>query len=111
MNIDTYIYSRFYKPDNADVDSFNKKYTKMFNSTPSNSTPNMSIFGFDTSMFLANAYINNVEPGSKQSTYNGIQTNFNFERANNWAGYINRSVRIIHLTPQMELKISDLNDE
>lgn len=111
MNIDTYIYSRFYKPDNADVDYFNKKYTKMFNSTPSNSTPNMSIFGFDTSMFLANAFINNVEPGSKKSTFNGIQTNFNFERANNWAGYINRSVRIIHLTPQRELKISDLNDE
>lgn len=111
MNIDTYIYSRFYKPDNADVDYFNKKYTKMFNSTPANSTPNMSIFGFDTSMFLANAFINNVEPGSKKSTFNGIQTNFNFERANNWAGYINRSVRIIHLTPQRELKISDLNDE
>ena len=111
MNIDTYIYSRFYKPDNADVDYFNKKYTKMFNSTPSNSTPNMSIFGFDTSTFLANAFINNVEPGSKKSTFNGIQTNFNFERANNWAGYINRSVRIIHLTPQRELKISDLNDE
>ena len=86
------------------------KYVKTFGSKATNSTPNMSIFGFDTGMFLVNAFSHDIDPGSKESAYKGIQTNFNFERANNWAGFINKSVRIIHLTPAKELKISDLND-
>lgn len=110
MNIDTYIYSRFYLPSNQDVNNINAKYLKTFNEKATNSTPNMSIFGFDTGMFLVNAFSHNIDPGSKESAYKGIQTNFNFERANNWAGFINKSVRIIHLTPNKELKISDLND-
>lgn len=111
MALDTYIYSRFYLPDNDQVAAFNRSYTSMFGSEPTNSTPNMSVFGYDTSLFIANALINDVEPGSKESKFNGIQTNFNFERANNWAGFINRSVRIIHLTPKKELIITDLNDK
>lgn len=110
MDIDTYIYSRFYLPSNKAVDDINAKYLKTFGEKATNSTPSMSIFGFDTGMFLVNAYSQGIDPGSKESAYKGIQTNFNFERANNWAGFINKSVRIIHLTPNKELKISDLND-
>lgn len=110
MAIDTYIYSRFYLPNNNDAKAVNDKYFKTFNTKATNSTPNMSIFGFDVGMFLVNSYINSVIPGSKDSAYHGIQTNFNFERANNWAGRINKSVRIVHLTPSKELKIVDLND-
>ena len=110
MDIDTYIYSRFYMPSGQAVDNINAKYVKTFGSKATNSTPNMSIFGFDTGMFLVNAFSHDIDPGSKESAYKGIQTNFNFERANNWAGFINKSVRIIHLTPSKELKISDLND-
>lgn len=110
MAMDTHIYSRFYLPDGQMVNDLKKKYIKLFKTDPTNSTPNMSVFGFDTGMFLVNAYSEGVVPGSKESDYNGIQTNFDFERANNWAGYINKSVRIIHLTPKNELKIQDLND-
>jgi len=111
MSIDTYIYSRFYLPeDNNSVTEFNNKYVKLFHSKPTNSTPNMSVFGFDIGMFLVNAYANGYVPGQKESVYNGIQTNFDFERANNWAGYINKSVRIMHLTPNKELIIKDMND-
>jgi LysM repeat protein len=111
MAMDTYIYSRFYLPDNNNVNDIKNRYVKTFGTSPSNSTPNMSVFGFDVGMFLVNAYASGVVPGSKESAHNGIQTNFNFERANNWAGYINKSVRIIHLTPKNELKILDLNDQ
>ena len=110
MAMDTHIYSRFYLPTSEKVNDIKNRYVKTFGSQPSNSTPNMSVFGFDVGMFLVNAYVKGVIPGSKQSAYNGIQTNFNFERANNWAGYINKSVRIIHLTPKNDLIIQDLND-
>ena len=110
MDIDTYIYSRFYLPDNQEVADINSKYVKTFGSKAANSTPNMSVFGFDTGMFLVNAFSHGIAPGSKKSAYKGVQTNFNFERANNWAGFINKSVRIIHLTPAKQLIISDLND-
>jgi len=110
MVMDTYIYSRFYLPEGKDLENVNNRYVKTFGTKASNSTPNMSVFGFDTGMFLVNAYVNNTEPGSKDSAYKGVQTNFNFERANNWAGFINKSVRIIHLTPLKELKVYDLND-
>ena len=110
MTINTHIYSRFYLPDNAQSKALNNKYVKRYGSKPSNSTPNMSVFGFDVGMFLINAYANNISPGDKASAYKGIQTNFFFERANNWTGYINKSVRIINLTPNKEIKITDLND-
>ena len=110
MNIDTHIYSRFYLPDNAQAKALNNKYVKRYGSKPANSAPNMSVFGFDVGMFLVNAYANDITPGDKASAYEGVQTNFFFERANNWTGYINKSVRIINLTPNKEIKITDLND-
>lgn len=110
MNIDTHIYSRFYLPDNAQAKTLNNKYVKRYGSKPANSAPNMSVFGFDVGMFLVNAYANDITPGDKASAYEGVQTNFFFERANNWTGYINKSVRIINLTPNKEIKITDLND-
>lgn len=110
MTIDTHIYSRFYLPDNDETKALNNKYVKTFGSKATNSTPNMSVFGFDVGMFLVNAYASDITPGDKASAYKGIQTNFNFERASNWAGYINKSVRLVNLTPSKELKITDLND-
>ena len=109
MAMDTHIYSRFFLPDNAQSRALNNKYVKRYGK-PSNSAPNMSVFGFDVGMFLVNAYANDITPGDKASAYEGIQTNFFFERANNWTGYINKSVRIINLTPNKEIKIFDLND-
>lgn len=110
MAMDTHIYSRFYLPDNAQAKTLNNKYVKRYGTKPANSAPNMSVFGFDVGMFLVNAYANNITPGDKASAYEGVQTNFFFERANNWTGYINKSVRIINLTPSKEIKITDLND-
>ena len=110
MAIDTYIYSRFYMPDNQQVKDFNAKYKSTFGVAPSNSMPNMSLTGFDLGMFLVKAYAKGVVPGSKDSEYDGIQTNFDFERVNNWAGYINKSVRMVHLSPNKEFTIKDLND-
>ncbi|MBR5639516.1 MAG: LysM peptidoglycan-binding domain-containing protein [Muribaculaceae bacterium] len=110
MAMDTHIYSRFFLPDNAQAKALNNRYIKQFGGKPSNSTPNMSVFGFDLGMFLVNAYANDITPGDKASAYEGIQTNFFFERANNWTGYINKSVRIINLTPNKDIKIIDLND-
>ncbi|MBR5117879.1 MAG: LysM peptidoglycan-binding domain-containing protein [Muribaculaceae bacterium] len=110
MAIDTHIYSRFFLPDNSEVKALCNKYVKRYGTKVSTSTPNMSVFGFDVGMFLVNAYINDVTPGEKASAYKGIQTNFFFERANNWTGYINKSVRIINLTPKKELTITDLNE-
>ena len=110
MDIDTYIYSRFYLSDDKNVEEFNRKYVDKYNVKPANSTPNMSVFGYDVAKFIVNAFAKGKIPGQKGSEYNGIQTNFDFERANNWAGYINKSVKIIHLTPKKELIIEDLND-
>lgn len=110
MAMDTHIYSRFFLPDNAQVKALNNKYVKKFGTKPSNSAPNMSFFGFDVGMFLVNAYANDATPGDKASAYEGVQTNFFFERANNWTGYINKSVRIISLTPNKDILITDLND-
>ena len=110
MTMDTHIYSRFFLPDNSRTKALNNKYVKRFGTKPANSTPNMSMFGFDVGMFLVNSYANDITPGDKASAYEGVQTNFFFERANNWTGYINKSVRIINLTPNKEIKITDLND-
>ncbi len=100
--IDTYIFSRFYNPGNAQSKAVEAKYLKMFDDEPMKTTPDMMLTGFDTGMFVINSLSANHELTSKEAAYKGIQTSFNFERASNWGGAINKSVKFIHFDPDSD---------
>ena len=100
--LDTYIYSRFYADNlNPNVKKFYDNYKNWYSKTPTASFPKYAMLGYDTGMFFFNAIRNygpDFESKLPEINYKSIQTGFNFERVNNWGGFINTNIYIIHYT-------------
>ena len=57
------------------------------------------MFGYDTGLFFLNAvqrYGINFEQRLNMIPSNAIQFAFNFERVNNWGGFINTGMYLVH---------------
>ena len=98
--LNTYIYSFFYADNlSPEVSDFYSKYKTWYSKTLINIFPKYGILGFDTGMFFFDAirkYGSNFENNLGNIRYKGIQTCFDFERVNNWGGFINTSTFIVH---------------
>lgn len=98
--LNTYIYSFFYADNlSPEVSDFYSKYKTWYSKTLINIFPKYGILGFDTGMFFFDAirkYGSNFENNLDNIRYKGIQTCFDFERVNNWGGFINTSTFIVH---------------
>ncbi|MDH6304468.1 LysM repeat protein [Parabacteroides sp. PF5-5] len=98
--LDTYIYTNFYADNMANnVSRFNSKYKSWFSKELINSFPKYGILGFDTGMYFfeaINKYGLDFEKNLNKIKYKGIQTQFDFERVNNWGGFINTNLFIVH---------------
>ncbi|MDR1402308.1 MAG: LysM peptidoglycan-binding domain-containing protein [Tannerellaceae bacterium] len=98
--LDTYIYTNFYADNMAnDVSRFNSKYKTWYSKEMMNTYPKYGILGFDTGMFFFDAihtYGTNFENNLDKIHYKSIQTGFDFRRANNWGGFINTNLFIVH---------------
>jgi len=106
--LDTYIYSLFYA-DNMEsaVKSFYNKYKNWYSKSPAMlSFPKYAMLGFDTGMYFFGAmqkYGENFENSLAKIKYNSLQTGFNFERANNWGGFINTNIYLIHFNSDFSI--------
>lgn len=110
--LDTYIFTRFYTaPDDAQMYDFSLKYLYWYNQEMKNASPKYALLGFDTGMYFMSAIARNGKNFANHdlmSTTNSIQTDFHFERINNWSGFINKSFYFVHLLPDMKIeKISE----
>lgn len=98
--LNTYIYSFFYADNlSPEVSGFYSKYKTWYSKSLINIFPKYGILGFDTGMFFLDAirkYGANFENNLGNIHYKGIQTCFDFERVNNWGGFINTSTFIVH---------------
>ncbi|MDR1918349.1 MAG: LysM peptidoglycan-binding domain-containing protein [Tannerellaceae bacterium] len=98
--LNTYIYTYFYADNmSPDVASFYFKYKMWYSKEPSNTYPKYSILGFDTGMFFLDAiarYGLNFESNLDKLNYKSLQTGFRFYRVNNWGGFINTNLFIVH---------------
>ncbi|MCC8134422.1 MAG: LysM peptidoglycan-binding domain-containing protein [Tannerellaceae bacterium] len=96
----TYIYSNFYADNMANnLVDFYTKYTTWFSKTLINTFPKYGILGFDTGMYFFTAvhkYGSNFENNLDKINYRSIQTGFDFQRVNNWGGFINTNLFIVH---------------
>jgi len=97
--LNTYIYSHFYADVlSPEVQEFYSSYKNWFSKDLINTSPKYGILGFDTGMFFFNAlkkYGENFENNLDKMNYKSIQTGFDFERVNNWGGFINTNVFIV----------------
>lgn len=109
--LNTYIYSLFYADNiNPSVTTFYDKYKNWYSKNPVPSFPTYAMLGFDTGMFFFSAiqkYGVNFENKLSEMNYKSIQTGFNFERVNNWGGFINTNIYIIHYNKDFTITRSD----
>ena len=109
--LNTYIYSRFYADNlNPNVKKFYDRYKNWYSKTPMPTFHKYSMLGFDTGMFFLSA-IHNYGPDFESKlpdiNYKSIQTGFNFERVNNWGGFINTNIYIVNYGKDFTIKRSD----
>ncbi|MDR2679677.1 MAG: LysM peptidoglycan-binding domain-containing protein [Tannerella sp.] len=109
--LDTYIYSLFYADNmNPGVKKFYDNYKNWFSKSPASTIPKYGMLGFDTGMFFFGAlqqYGVNFENNLSEIKYKSLQTGFNFERVNNWGGWINTNIYIIHYNKDFIITRSD----
>lgn len=98
--LNTYIYSNFYADNlSNEVHDFYGKYKDWYSKDLINTFPKYGILGFDTGMFFLGAlqkYGTNFENNLDKIHYKCIQTGFDFHRVNNWGGFINTNIFMVH---------------
>ena len=98
--LNTYIYSNFYADNlSPEVHGFYSDYKNWYSKNLINTFPKYGILGFDTGMYFLgaiNKYGSNFENNLDKIHYKSIQTGFDFHRVNNWGGFINTNLFIVH---------------
>lgn len=99
-NFGTYFYSTFYVDEkDREVTHFLSEFKKWYDRDLLPTHPKYGIFGYDTGLFFINAiYRNglNFEEKMNHISNSSLQFAFNFERVNNWSGFINTGLFLIH---------------
>lgn len=105
--LNTTIYTYFYvKPDAFETRNFNKKFVRWYSRAVSNSYPKFGMLGFDTGMFfiqVINKYGTFFESNINNFKYDGIQTNFFYQRVSNWGGFVNANIFFVNFNPDLSV--------
>lgn len=111
--LDTYIYSYFYADNlSREVKDFYQKYKSWYSKNLIYTFPKFGMLGFDTAFFFFTAlhnYGENFENDLMKMNYQNVQTGFYFERVNNWGGFINTNLFIIHYRKDFTVTKTELN--
>lgn len=106
--LNTVIFTRFYaNPTEYDWKEFQKKFYFWYNKDMINANPKYGLLGFDTGMYFLNAlkrYGKKFEDHLGHLESSSIQTDFKFQRINNWSGFINKSLYFVYFTPSYTIE-------
>jgi LysM repeat protein len=106
--LNTYIYATFYANNlSSDVKRFNVKYRSFYKKEMMASYPKLGMLGYDTGMYFISAivkYGSNFENDIQKIKYNSLQTGFNFQRVNNWGGFINTNLYYVQYQKDFTIK-------
>ena len=107
FELDTYFYSSFYTNNLLPTaTNFISKYNRWYGKDMENNYPKYGMLGYDTGLFFLNGlskYGTTFENNLEKINYRPIQTGFNFQRVNNWGGFINKKVFFVNFTKGYEL--------
>src|SRR5690554_6014289 len=99
----TYIYTPFFVDQSSlGVKNFNENFTKWYHRSPMDTYPNYSLWGYDTGLFFLTAlqrFGTGFEYNIDQVRANPLQFAFQFERMNNWGGFINTGLFLVYYDP------------
>ena len=105
QDVDTYMFTRFFNAKGFRSRDLEAAYKTNFGGEPLQAVPHMAIYGYDTGMYLlkslgADGIIDNETP-----LYKGIQTSFKWERGDNWCGYTNQAIEIVHFSTDHQITV------
>ena len=105
QDVDTYMFTRFFNAKGFRTRDLEAAYKTNFGGEPLQAVPHMAIYGYDTGMYLlkslgADGIIDNETP-----LYKGIQTSFKWERGDNWRGYTNQAIEIVHFSTDHQITV------
>jgi LysM repeat protein len=96
-------YSIFYtNPASSKFKLFQNNYIRWYSKEMINTYPKYGLLGYDTGMFfiqLLHKYGTSYDLNINKLNYSGIQTDFYFERVNNWGGFINTNLYFVEFKP------------
>ena len=103
FHLKTTFFTFYYaNPMSSDLKSFYQRFRSWYSHDLLSSYPKFGLLGYDTATYfieLLHTYGRNFEPYVNEVPINGIQTNFEFERINNWGGFINANLYFVEFEP------------
>lgn len=105
QDINTYMFTRFFNAKGFRTRDLEAAYKANFEGEPLQATPNMVIYGFDTGLYLLKSLGVDGRIDEETPMYKGIQTSFRWERGDNWRGYTNQAIEIVHFSPDHQITV------
>jgi LysM repeat protein len=107
FHLNVAFYSIFYaNPTSSKVKSFHNNYIQWYSKEMINTFPKYGILGYDTGMFfiqLLDKYGTSYDVNVNKLNYSNVQTDFYFEKVNNWGGFINTNIYLVEFSPDLTI--------
>ncbi|MBQ9556792.1 MAG: LysM peptidoglycan-binding domain-containing protein [Muribaculaceae bacterium] len=105
QDIDSWMFTRFFNAKGFRTRDLEAAYKANFDGEPLQGVPNMAIYGFDTGMYLLKSLGVDGIIDEETPLYKGIQTSFRWERGDNWRGYTNQAIEIVHFSTDHQITV------
>ncbi|MBQ6167880.1 MAG: LysM peptidoglycan-binding domain-containing protein [Muribaculaceae bacterium] len=105
QDVDTYMFTRFFNAKGFRSRDLETAYKNNFGGEPLQGVPNMAIMGYDTGMYLLKSLGVDGIIDDETPMYKGIQTSFRWERGDNWRGYTNQAIEVVHFSPDHQITV------
>ena len=105
QDIDTYMFSRFFNAKGYRTRNLEAAYSTNFGGEPLKGEPHMALYGWDTGMYLLKSLGVDGRIDEETPLYEGVQTSFRWERGDNWRGFTNQAVNIVHFSTDHQITV------
>ena len=105
QDVDTYMFTRFFNAKGFRSRDLETAYKTNFGGEPLQGIPNMAIMGYDTGMYLLKSLGVDGIIDAETPMYKGIQTSFRWERGDNWRGYTNQAIEVVHFSTDHQITV------
>ena len=106
QDVDTYMFTRFFNAKGYRTRDLEAAYKSNFGGEPLQAIPHMAIFGYDMGMYLLKSLGTNGCIDESTPLYKGIQNSFRWERSNNWSGYTNQAIEVVHFSTDHQITVN-----
>ena len=105
QDVETFMFTRFFNAKGFRTRDLEAAYKSNFGGEPLQAVPNMAIYGFDTGMYLLKSLGVDGVINDKTPLYKGIQTSFSWKRGDNWRGYTNQAIEVVHFSTDHQITV------